>query len=287
MGLSSTCTRSASKAKQRKKNIPESMRNVSTSAAFAALAARYPHPNTLQVQGTPPLVDTLYPGTAVERLIHVTDRIKSIPDDSLVDRPWREIRERLLWAGGLKVDRSTSHAFNDDNHCDLTTMLADPAVVDRSNADGAIAAISRNNFLGDHIRRASVAVNDEEEATDGLDAGSWSTCTNGADATPPRDVAHVQFRARVAFKLVWCPRAAPPYSAFLLVDDEGRILKAGRPAAGDGEIPHLSYRQRNYRLVAGGKYAEACDAWDFRNDGLPNTDERETPSAHSAHAEEL
>jgi hypothetical protein len=264
------------------------MRNM-TSAAFAALASSYPHQNTLRVRDNNRLVDTRYPGTAVERLIHVTDRVRSIPDTgagSLVDRPWREIRERLLWAGGLRVDRSTSHAFNDDNHCDLTTMLADPAVVDNRNADGAVSAISRNNFLGDHIRRASVAVDagggaEADGAPPGM--GSWSTCTNGAHEDPPRDVAHVQFASRVAFKLVWCPRADPPHSAFLLVDDEGRVLKAGRPVAGDADAPHLGYRRRNYDLVAGGKYAAAADSWDFGG-GLPRTDGQATPSPH---AEEL
>ena len=61
----------------------------------------------------------------MERLIHVTDRVNSIGDTELIDKPWLQIREKLLWAGGLTVDRSTSHAFNDDNHCDLTTMRAD------------------------------------------------------------------------------------------------------------------------------------------------------------------
>jgi hypothetical protein len=33
--------------------------------------------------------------------------------------------------------------------------------------------------------------------------GSWTTCMLGCHHDPPRDVAHVQFRSRVAFKLVW------------------------------------------------------------------------------------
>ena len=31
-----------------------------------------------------------------------------------------------------------------------------------------------------------------------------------------QDVAHVQFRARIAFKLVWAP---PDFNSFVLVDD--------------------------------------------------------------------
>lgn len=35
--------------------------------------------------------------------------------------------------------------------------------------------------------------------------GSWSTCMIGANKSPPQDVAHLQFKSRVAFKLVWSP----------------------------------------------------------------------------------
>ena len=33
--------------------------------------------------------------------------------------------------------------------------------------------------------------------------GSWSTCLMGCNASPPADVAHLQFKAHIAFKLVW------------------------------------------------------------------------------------
>jgi hypothetical protein len=33
--------------------------------------------------------------------------------------------------------------------------------------------------------------------------GSWTTCMIGCAQNPPRDVAHIQFRSRIAFKLVW------------------------------------------------------------------------------------
>merc|ERR1719210_2203344 len=115
-----------------------------------------------------------------------------------------------------------------------------------SNADGAVAQISRQNQLGPHIQEASL--------TSHGPGGSWSTCTNGAHLTPPSDVAHVQFSSRVAFKLVWVPR---DFTQFVLVDDEGRELKRGRPT---GNLPSLRARRGNYQLVQGGKYAVAADA---------------------------
>lgn len=80
-------------------------------------------------------------------------------------------------------------------------------------------------------------------------SGSWSTCTNGCHEEPPRDVAHVQFRSRIAFKLVWCP---PDYRTFVLVDDAGSLLNRGTPM---GTLPAVAYRQGNYQLVRGSKYA--------------------------------
>ena len=79
----------------------------------------------------------------------------------------------------------------------------------------------------------------------------------GCASAPPRDVAHVQFRSRVAFKLVWS--AAADYSAFAIVDDAGALLATGRPATrADG--PSLEERQMNYALVRGSKYAVAADS---------------------------
>mmetsp|Transcript_70113 Transcript_70113/g.111281 ORF Transcript_70113/g.111281 Transcript_70113/m.111281 type:complete len:241 (+) Transcript_70113:48-770(+) len=186
-------------------------------------------------------VDPKYPGTAVTRLRAVLKEVYSIDN---LDGPWADVRRQLLAAGGLKEDYSTSHAFNDDNHCDLTTMVGE--VSHNSNADGAVAMISRRNLLGPHIEKASL-----EEHGPG---GSWSTCTNGAHETPPRDVAHVQFSSRIAFKLVWVPS---DFTQFVLVDDEGRELRRGRPT---GTLPSLMYRRSNYELVKGGKYAKAADA---------------------------
>lgn len=185
--------------------------------------------------------DPAYPGTAVHRLSSVVKRVKELPS---LDGPWEDVRRHLLAAGGLKEDRSTSHAFNDDNHCDLTTMVNEVSFKD--NSDGAVAQISRGNLLGPHITQASL-----QEHGPG---GSWSTCTNGAHITPPSDVAHVQFSSRVAFKLVWVP---PSFNQFVLVDDEGRLLQHGTPT---GNLPHIRSRQGNYGLVKGGKYAKVANA---------------------------
>lgn len=199
----------------------------------------YPFPTAEIDSG---LVDAKYPGTAVGRLTNVLERVKSLGDADL-SADWNSVRAKLLWAGGLKEDRSTSHAFNDDNHCDLTTMRG--AVSHESNASGAVAGISKRNLLGPHIEKASLA-----EVGEG---GSWSTCTNGCNNVPPHDVAHVQFQSRVAFKLVWCP---PQFNSFVLVDDEGKLLKSGTPT---GSLPHISYRSGNYSLVKGGMYAGVAE----------------------------
>ena len=103
----------------------------------------YPFP-TRTVEGGA-IVDENYPGTAVERLSTVLSRVSSLNEFDL-SQDWTAVRIKLLWAGGLKEDMSTSHAFNDANHCDLTTMVA--SVSRNTNADGAVSAISRTNQLG-------------------------------------------------------------------------------------------------------------------------------------------
>jgi len=213
-----------------------------TAGAAAALLASVAEPGDSmagQVERDP-----AWPGTSVARLRAITERVLSLSQDEL-DGPWPEARRRLLWAGGLKDMRSTSHAFNDWNHCDLTPMA--DQVQDESNADGAVAGISRQNMLGEHIRVASLP-----EVGPG---GSWSTCILGASQEPPSDVAHVQFRSRIAFKLVWAP---PTFDSFVLVDDEGKLLAKGTPQAGSG-LPSVQQRQKNYEVVRGGRYAAEAE----------------------------
>ena len=142
----------------------------------------------------------------------------------------------------------TGHSFNDYNHCDLTPMLLGSA--DNKN-DGSVEGIAIGNALGEGIRRASIPLGSIDDEL----SGSWSTCMQGCSAQPdPRDVAHIQFKSRIAFKLVWGP---PSFARFVLVDDDGRLLRAS--GALTGNLPHISHRQMNYKLVAGSKYATEAE----------------------------
>ncbi|EOD09060.1 hypothetical protein EMIHUDRAFT_452954 [Emiliania huxleyi CCMP1516] len=191
-------------------------------------------------------VDPEYPGTAIGRMRASVERAKSLTADEL-SVEWEDARKRhlLLWAAGLRDltdvppgQGYTGHAFNDYNHCDATCMLGDVAH-NLNDGQDRVAGIAVNNRLGPGIERASLP-----ELGVG---GSWSTCTNGCNREPPRDVAHVQFRSRVAFKLVWCP---PTFASFVLVDDAGGLLCSGTPR---GALPALRERQANFDVVRGSK----------------------------------
>ena len=179
----------------------------------------------------------------------VRSRVATLTKEDL-NAEWADVRRKLLWAGGLKDlpdsipgQGYTGHAFNDYNHVDLTTMLDK---VSHNTNDGSVREIAVGNQLGPGIRIASLP-----ELGPG---GSWSTCANGSNQDPPQDVAHVQFRSRIAFKLVWCPTAT--FNTFVLVDDDGKELARGTPT---GELPRLGQRQMNYKIVMGSKYATAAD----------------------------
>ncbi len=195
--------------------------------------------------------DPIYPGTSVRRLKSVHERVATLASDGTLHGPWESVRRRLLWAGGLRdlPDASpgmgyTGHSFNDYNHVDLTTMNDD--VSDNLN-DGSVRGIAVGNRLGPGVRIASLP-----ELGPG---GSWSTCAIGCASTPPRDVAHVQFRSRIAFKLVWVPNDG--YDAFVLVNDDGELLAYGRPNG--GTLPSRREREMNYRIMKGSKYAIAAE----------------------------
>jgi len=117
---------------------------------------------------------------------------------------------------------------------------------------GQVQGIHFSNQLGPGIKIASLP-----ELGPG---GSWSTCMIGCNKSPPQDVAHIQFRSRIAFKLVWCP---PDFSKFVLVDDDGALLNQGNPS---GILPHLQERQQNYMVVQGSKYALAADSIGLNGD---------------------
>ena len=168
-------------------------------------------------------IDPVYPGTAVARLEAVHQRLAAIPQAEL-DGAWPEARRALLRAGGLRDlpdarpgQGYTGHAFNDYNHCDATTMLGEVSHNLNEAGPNRVAGIAVGNRLGPGIEVASLP-----ELGEG---GSWSTCTNGCGQEPPQDVAHVQFRSRIAFKLVWAP---PAFEAFVLVDDAGATRRRHR-----------------------------------------------------------
>jgi hypothetical protein len=66
------------------------------------------------------------------------------------------------------------------------------SVADNNN-EGQVAGIAFDNRLGQGIVAASL--------TEPGPGGSWSTCMIGCASDPPADVAHIQFRSRIAFKL--------------------------------------------------------------------------------------
>merc|ERR1719478_2077668 len=179
------------------------------------------------------------------------ERAKTLTPEVLSGE-WEPVRKKILWAAGLRDLTNvppgagyTGHAFNDANHCDATTMLGDVAHNLNEAGAGRIAGIAVGNRLGPGIEVAS-----DPDLGEG---GSWSTCTNGCHVDPPQDVAHVQFRSRIAFKLVWCP---PSFSAFVLVDDDGKLLASGAPT---GRLPSAQDRASNYLLVRGSKYATEAE----------------------------
>ena len=198
------------------------------------------------------VVDPQYPGTAVARMMASRERARTLSPEVLSGE-WESVRKKVLWAAGLKDLTDvppgagyTGHAFNDANHCDATTMLGEVSHNLNEAGNNRIQGIAIGNRLGPGIEVASLP-----ELGEG---GTWSTCTNGCHLDPPQDVAHVQFRSRIAFKLVWCP---PGFSSFILVDDDGALI-AG-PGTPSGQLPHISQRQQNYMLVRGSKYAKEAD----------------------------
>jgi len=198
----------------------------------------------------PITIDADYPGTAVKRMLAARARVSGLTHDDL-NGQWENVRRRILWAGGLKDLTSaspgqgyTGHSFNDFNHVDLTCMLDE--ISDNEN-DGSVKGIAVGNRLGPGVRIASLP-----ELGPG---GSWSTCMIGCEDSPPHDVAHIQFRSRIAFKLVWVPNET--FDTFVLVDDDGLELTRGTPVGG---LPMLRERVRNYQIVQGSKYAIAADA---------------------------
>ena len=64
-------------------------------------------------------VDSVYPGTAVARMLASRERVRSLAPEEL-NGEWEAVRKRLLWAAGLKDLQNaapgqgyTGHAFSE------------------------------------------------------------------------------------------------------------------------------------------------------------------------------
>lgn len=96
-------------------------------------------------------IDQEYPGTAVQRMQAIRQRVRSLTPEQL-NGDWESVRRSLLWAGGLRDLTSvapgmgyTGHSFNDFNHCDLTAMRDEVAEAEHN---GEIEGIGPRNALG-------------------------------------------------------------------------------------------------------------------------------------------
>jgi len=189
--------------------------------------------------------DEEYSGTAVERMNNIRKNIISLTDNDLsVD--WDIVRVNLLKAGGMRDLKNgignDSHCFTDFNHCDLTPIKK-TQLYEENN--GRVSNIEYSNSLGPSIEAASIPNTGP--------GGSWCTCMINCNTQPkPLDVAHVQFKSRIAFKLVWVP---PNYNTFVLIDDSGNFLNKGTPK---GNLPDISTRRKNFQLTIGSKYSKVA-----------------------------
>lgn len=196
-----------------------------------------------------------FPGTAVQRRTSVLERVANLTQIQL-NGDWGDIRRSLLQSCGLADSRRavgrgrTTHCFADYNHVDCCAMQVAEAY---NENEGRVAGMHQSNQLGPGITAASL----EEHGS----GGSWCTCHIGAGKTPPRDVCHVQFAAKISFKLVWCPGTSTPptFERYVVVDDDGELLATGIPDPDSLEpLPHLREREANYNVVASSKFAQAC-----------------------------
>jgi len=168
-------------------------------------------------------------GSATSRAAAARQQIKNVDFNG----NWYDVRRAVVSACGLKVQRSTSHCFEDYNHVDCCTMV--PETAQRTNEESKVVGMHPTNFLGSHIVDGSV----KSLGT----GGSWCTCQLSA----PRDVCHQQFGAEPAFKLIWCQGS----TLAIAVTDEGELLNYGRPSGGS-QIPRYgteSARRNNWRII--------------------------------------
>jgi hypothetical protein len=184
-------------------------------------------------------------GTAISRADAARERARALD----LNGPWSEVREAVVEACGLRVQRSTSHCFNDFNHVDCCAMASE--ATHSTNEQSKVRGMHSVNFLGSHIVDASIP--------DRGEGGSWCTC----HISSPEDVCHKQFGARTAFKLVWCGGTG----VAALLDDYANVLASGKPVGvrGDGsDIPTYGgerARQDSWQVLDGSHNATWAHGW--------------------------
>ena len=96
-------------------SIGANSNNNITSASFVDVShlgrISQPHPNSVfngrsmsESTTTTTDIDPIYPGTAVERLQNVHRRVAELAQTvpPVLNGPWESVRQKLLWAGGLR-----------------------------------------------------------------------------------------------------------------------------------------------------------------------------------------
>ena len=188
-------------------------------------------------------------GTAEQRAEEARQRARTVD----LNRPWPAVRDAIVEACGLRVQRSTSHCFDDFNHVDCCAM--DTSRQHATNEQSKVVGMHQVNYLGSHIVDASIA--------DRGTGGSWCTC----HLSSPEDVCHRQFGARTAFKLVWCGGTG----VAALLDDDANVLASGKPVARSGaDVPGYGgerARQQSWRVLDesrnsswAARWRDSCDA---------------------------
>ena len=180
------------------------------------------------------------PGTAVSRIDTIQSLVKALD----MNKKWENVRKDLVSSCGLLSDiRATSHCFNDWNHVDCCSIRTQHAM--NTNEHSKIDGMHRINYLGDHIIKYSIELNNDKN-------GSWCTCHMNV----PNDVCHKQFGAINAFKLIWCPDdpyLVTPYVRdnsvkfmAVIIDNDGNVLNHGYPIIQKNEKPSQMTMIHNY-----------------------------------------
>lgn len=190
-----------------------------------------------------------YPNTDTTTLMAITKKIRNWTSVD-VQGSWREVRNKLMDISGLSTSCGhTSHCFNDWNHVDL--LCVDESKYHLTNQESQVLGIDHVNSLEDVIRHCT-----------SQGQRVWTTCMMGCSREEePQDVAHQQFKCKIAFKLVWLPGLEEKYDRFCLLDEEGDVLIVSGvidfPEEQQHELhydhyPVISERQENHQHILQG-----------------------------------